>query len=105
MIKSLFNIVISAGSQFPPLCLDTWLKSQGTGKTRDPTIALIPHDMYVIGTQESALAEKDWINKVKSTLCDDLALSLHTVSEGLGLAWESLFHFSILLFRSRLVYL
>ena len=28
----------------------------------------IPHDLYVIGTQESSMQEKEWIDHLKSTL-------------------------------------
>lgn len=47
--------------------INSWLRCNGTGKLRDPQVlGVIPHDMYVIGTQESALTEKDWVNFVKN---------------------------------------
>ena len=40
----------------------------GMGKTRDGMLHPIPHDLYVIGTQESSMQEKEWIDHLKSTL-------------------------------------
>lgn len=31
-------------------------------------MGVIPHDLYVIGTQESSLTEKDWVNCLKAQL-------------------------------------
>ncbi|KAL4219720.1 Phosphatidylinositol 3 [Mactra antiquata] len=48
--------------------LSTWLKCTGSGKCRDRVLGVIPHDLYVIGTQESSMTEKDWVNTLKAGL-------------------------------------
>ncbi|KAL3848064.1 hypothetical protein ACJMK2_018947 [Sinanodonta woodiana] len=48
--------------------LTTWLKCSGAGKSRDRVLGVIPHDLYVIGTQETAMTEKDWVNTLKAGL-------------------------------------
>uniref|UniRef100_A0AAY4EV25 Inositol polyphosphate-related phosphatase domain-containing protein n=1 Tax=Denticeps clupeoides TaxID=299321 RepID=A0AAY4EV25_9TELE len=42
--------------------LASWFKCKGQGKTRDDTASQIPHDIYVIGTQEDPLGEKEWMD-------------------------------------------
>ena len=70
----------TSGSEPPPSNLGLWLKSQGQGKVRSLALGLIPHDMYVIGTQESSLYEKDWVNKIKVALQETLAQDMHVVN-------------------------
>lgn len=48
--------------------LSTWLKCTGAGRSRDRVLGVIPHDMYVVGTQESTMTEKDWVNTLKAGL-------------------------------------
>ena len=68
---------VISGSEVPPLSLGSWLKSQGIGKERSRAVGLIPHDLYVIGTQESALTEKDWVNRIKASLQETIAYDVH----------------------------
>ncbi|CAL8344474.1 phosphatidylinositol 3,4,5-trisphosphate 5-phosphatase 1 isoform X3 [Gadus morhua] len=56
------------GNAGPPQSLRSWFQSKGQGKTRDDTADHIPHDMYVIGTQEDPLGEKEWTDTVKNAL-------------------------------------
>ncbi|XP_022335405.2 phosphatidylinositol 3,4,5-trisphosphate 5-phosphatase 2A-like isoform X2 [Crassostrea virginica] len=64
---SVFVGTWNMGDSQPTASINSWLRCNGTGKSRDPQIlGVIPHDMYVIGTQESAMTEKDWVNFVKN---------------------------------------
>uniref|UniRef100_K1QQH2 phosphatidylinositol-3,4,5-trisphosphate 5-phosphatase n=1 Tax=Magallana gigas TaxID=29159 RepID=K1QQH2_MAGGI len=64
---SVFVGTWNMGDSQPMSSINSWLRCNGTGKLRDPQVlGVIPHDMYVIGTQESALTEKDWVNFVKN---------------------------------------
>ncbi|XP_046892955.1 phosphatidylinositol 3,4,5-trisphosphate 5-phosphatase 1 [Hypomesus transpacificus] len=56
------------GNAGPPQDISSWFQCKGQGKTRDDTADHIPHDIYVIGTQEDTLGEKDWVDTVKNTL-------------------------------------
>ncbi|KAG7267152.1 hypothetical protein CRUP_031863, partial [Coryphaenoides rupestris] len=48
------------GNAGPPHNIRSWFQCQGQGRTRDDTADHIPHDLYVIGTQEDPLGEREW---------------------------------------------
>ncbi|XP_051562601.1 phosphatidylinositol 3,4,5-trisphosphate 5-phosphatase 1-like isoform X2 [Myxocyprinus asiaticus] len=56
------------GNASPPHNITSWFQSKGQGKTHDDTANQIPHDIYVIGTQEDPLGEKEWIDNVRGAL-------------------------------------
>ncbi|XP_071011061.1 phosphatidylinositol 3,4,5-trisphosphate 5-phosphatase 1-like isoform X3 [Oncorhynchus clarkii lewisi] len=56
------------GNASPPHSIASWFQCKGQGKTRDDTADHIPHDIYVFGTQEDPLGEKEWIDTLKSAL-------------------------------------
>ena len=60
--------------------LQPWLKAQGVGKTRVSSLALEPHDLYAIGTQEAKVSERDWVNKLKRLLHNQFNIEFHLVS-------------------------
>uniref|UniRef100_UPI00398F58AF phosphatidylinositol 3,4,5-trisphosphate 5-phosphatase 1 n=1 Tax=Pristiophorus japonicus TaxID=55135 RepID=UPI00398F58AF len=69
----MINIFIGTwnmGNASAPVDIQSWFLSRGQGKTRDDTAADIPHDIYVIGTQEDTQGEKEWLELIKSTLKD-----------------------------------
>lgn len=68
------------GNANPPHNITSWLLSKGQGKTRDDTANQIPHDIYVIGTQEDPLGEKEWVDIVKGALRDITNFSFKQVS-------------------------
>lgn len=63
----------------PQMGLQSWLKSQGTGKTRLDYLSMEPHDMYAIGTQEAKVSERDWVNRVKKLLHNMFNVDFHLV--------------------------
>ncbi|XP_072733412.1 phosphatidylinositol 3,4,5-trisphosphate 5-phosphatase 2-like isoform X1 [Ciconia boyciana] len=56
------------GSTPPPRSLASWLTSRGLGRTQDETTACIPHDIYVIGTQENSLGDREWVEFLRASL-------------------------------------
>ncbi|XP_068599213.1 phosphatidylinositol 3,4,5-trisphosphate 5-phosphatase 1 [Brachionichthys hirsutus] len=56
------------GGVGPPHNISSWFQCKGQGKTRDDTADHIPHDLYVIGTQEDPLGEREWAETVKGVL-------------------------------------
>ncbi|KAG7228692.1 hypothetical protein INR49_008470 [Caranx melampygus] len=56
------------GNAGPPHNINSWFQCKGQGKTRDDTADHIPHDFYVIGTQEDPLGEREWADTVKGVL-------------------------------------
>lgn len=69
----------------PNYNLMPWLKSDGLGKKRNSTLGMLPHDVYVIGTQESSLSEKEWTNRLKMYLYDNFAEEFFVVWEMIGI--------------------
>ncbi|XP_043926521.1 phosphatidylinositol 3,4,5-trisphosphate 5-phosphatase 1 isoform X2 [Protopterus annectens] len=65
---TLFIGTWNMGDAPPPKCIDSWFLSKGQGKTRDETAPYIPHDIYVIGTQEDPQGEKEWVEILRTTL-------------------------------------
>ena len=55
----------------PAYNLVPWLRSDGIGKKRNSVLSMIAHDIYVIGTQESSVSEKDWILKFRALLLEN----------------------------------
>ncbi|XP_028300927.1 phosphatidylinositol 3,4,5-trisphosphate 5-phosphatase 1 isoform X2 [Gouania willdenowi] len=56
------------GNAGPPHNIKSWFQCKGQGKTQDDTAAHIPHDLYVIGTQEDPLGDREWTDHVKGAL-------------------------------------
>ncbi|KAM3838183.1 phosphatidylinositol 3,4,5-trisphosphate 5-phosphatase 1-like [Diretmus argenteus] len=56
------------GNASPTHNINSWFQCKGQGKTRDDTADHIPHDIYVIGTQEDPLGEKEWTDNLKNEL-------------------------------------
>ncbi|KAK2141790.1 hypothetical protein LSH36_1040g00029 [Paralvinella palmiformis] len=69
---SLYVGTWNMGNEPAPTDIHNWLLCQGCGKSRDKVLTVIPHDMYAIGTQESAMTEKEWIARLQRTLSDCL---------------------------------
>uniref|UniRef100_A0A8C2C705 phosphatidylinositol-3,4,5-trisphosphate 5-phosphatase n=1 Tax=Cyprinus carpio TaxID=7962 RepID=A0A8C2C705_CYPCA len=68
------------GNANPPPNITSWFQSKGQGKTHDDTASQIPHDIYVIGTQEDPLGEKEWIETVRGALRDITNISFKQVT-------------------------
>lgn len=73
------------GNAPPPKEITSWFLSKGQGKTRDDSADYIPHDIYVIGTQEDPLGEKEWLEILKHSLQEITSMTFKTVSRGSSL--------------------
>ncbi|XP_031979559.1 phosphatidylinositol 3,4,5-trisphosphate 5-phosphatase 2-like isoform X1 [Corvus moneduloides] len=73
------------GSTPPPRSLASWLTSRGLGRTQDETTACIPHDIYVIGTQENSLGDREWVEFLCASLKTLMAIDYRVVTA--GTAW------------------
>lgn len=58
------------GSVFPPKSVTSWFTSKGLGKTLDEATVTIPHDIYVFGTQENSMGDKEWVDFLRGALKD-----------------------------------
>ncbi|XP_062988465.1 phosphatidylinositol 3,4,5-trisphosphate 5-phosphatase 1 [Elgaria multicarinata webbii] len=68
------------GDAPPPKKISSWFLSKGQGKTRDDTADYIPHDMYVIGTQEDSLGEKEWQEILRQSLQEITSISFKVIA-------------------------
>ncbi|KAM9762605.1 phosphatidylinositol 3,4,5-trisphosphate 5-phosphatase 1 isoform 1-T1 [Menidia menidia] len=68
------------GNAGPPQNIDSWFQCKGQGKTQDDTADHIPHDLYVIGTQEDPLGEREWADTVKEVLRNITNISFKQVA-------------------------
>uniref|UniRef100_A0A4W6EHK8 phosphatidylinositol-3,4,5-trisphosphate 5-phosphatase n=1 Tax=Lates calcarifer TaxID=8187 RepID=A0A4W6EHK8_LATCA len=65
---SVFVGTWNMGGSPPPRSLQTWVTCCGLGHTPDESIALLPHDIYALGTQENPQGEREWTEHIKATL-------------------------------------
>lgn len=65
---SVFIGTWNMGDAPPPANFLSWLLCQGDGKQRDKNIPFLGYDLYVIGTQESSLSDRDWLTRVKKAI-------------------------------------
>uniref|UniRef100_A0A8B9MXD7 phosphatidylinositol-3,4,5-trisphosphate 5-phosphatase n=1 Tax=Accipiter nisus TaxID=211598 RepID=A0A8B9MXD7_9AVES len=64
----------------PPKKITSWFLSKGQGKTRDDTADYIPHDIYVIGTQEDPQGEKEWLETLRQSLQEITSISFKVIA-------------------------
>uniref|UniRef100_A0A8C3MHN4 phosphatidylinositol-3,4,5-trisphosphate 5-phosphatase n=1 Tax=Geospiza parvula TaxID=87175 RepID=A0A8C3MHN4_GEOPR len=68
------------GAAPAPKKITSWFLSKGQGRTRDDTADYIPHDIYVIGTQEDPQGEKEWLETLRQSLQEITSISFKVVS-------------------------
>ncbi|XP_019359298.1 PREDICTED: phosphatidylinositol 3,4,5-trisphosphate 5-phosphatase 1 isoform X2 [Gavialis gangeticus] len=68
------------GAAPPPKKITSWFLSKGQGKTRDDTADYIPHDIYVIGTQEDPQGEKEWLEILRQSLQEITSISFKVIA-------------------------
>uniref|UniRef100_A0A8C4GZT6 phosphatidylinositol-3,4,5-trisphosphate 5-phosphatase n=1 Tax=Dicentrarchus labrax TaxID=13489 RepID=A0A8C4GZT6_DICLA len=67
-VVSVFVGTWNMGGSPPPRSLQSWVTCCGLGHTPDESIALLPHDIYALGTQENPQGEREWTEHIKATL-------------------------------------
>uniref|UniRef100_A0A3P9NXA4 phosphatidylinositol-3,4,5-trisphosphate 5-phosphatase n=1 Tax=Poecilia reticulata TaxID=8081 RepID=A0A3P9NXA4_POERE len=65
---SVFVGTWNMGGSPPPRTLQSWVTCCGLGHTPDESTALLPHDIYALGTQENPQGEREWTEQIKATL-------------------------------------
>ncbi|OWF40904.1 Phosphatidylinositol 3,4,5-trisphosphate 5-phosphatase 2 [Mizuhopecten yessoensis] len=77
---SIFIGTWNMGDSQPLSGIAPWLRCKGCSKVKDPQVlSVIPHDLYVIGTQESAQTDKDWVNFLKKNIKSNFLLEVEVV--------------------------
>ncbi|XP_034739540.1 inositol polyphosphate phosphatase-like 1b [Etheostoma cragini] len=67
-VISVFVGTWNMGGSPPPRSLQSWVTCCGLGHTPDDSTALLPHDIYALGTQENPQGEREWTEQIKATL-------------------------------------
>ncbi|XP_073674371.1 phosphatidylinositol 3,4,5-trisphosphate 5-phosphatase 2A [Garra rufa] len=67
---SLFIGTWNMGGVPAPKSMGSWILSRGLGKTLDEMAVTIPHDIYVFGTQENSVCDKEWVETLRCALKD-----------------------------------
>ncbi|XP_044061448.1 inositol polyphosphate phosphatase-like 1b isoform X2 [Siniperca chuatsi] len=67
-VVSVFVGTWNMGGSPPPRSLQSWVTCCGLGHTPDESTALLPHDIYALGTQENPQGEREWTEHIKATL-------------------------------------
>lgn len=70
------------GSVPPPKNVTSWFTSKGLGKTLDEVTVTIPHDIYVFGTQENSVGDREWLDLLRGGLKELTDLDYRPVREG-----------------------
>ncbi|XP_069410681.1 phosphatidylinositol 3,4,5-trisphosphate 5-phosphatase 2 [Ovis canadensis] len=65
---SIFIGTWNMGSVPPPKTVTSWFTSKGLGKTLDEVTVTIPHDIYVFGTQENSVGDREWLDLLRGGL-------------------------------------
>ncbi|XP_063061086.1 phosphatidylinositol 3,4,5-trisphosphate 5-phosphatase 2A [Engraulis encrasicolus] len=65
---SVFIGTWNMGSVPPPKSVGSWLLCRGLGKTLDELTVAIPHDIYVFGSQENSVCEREWVDALRCAL-------------------------------------
>ncbi|XP_037635817.1 inositol polyphosphate phosphatase-like 1b isoform X1 [Sebastes umbrosus] len=67
-VISVFVGTWNMGGSPPPRNLQSWVTCCGLGHTPDDSTAMLPHDIYALGTQENPQGEREWTEHIKATL-------------------------------------
>ncbi|XP_014432967.1 phosphatidylinositol 3,4,5-trisphosphate 5-phosphatase 1 isoform X2 [Pelodiscus sinensis] len=68
------------GDAPPQKKITSWFLSKGQGKTRDDSADYIPHDIYIIGTQEDPQGEKEWLEILRKSLQEITNISFKVIA-------------------------
>lgn len=62
--------------------MTSWFTSKGLGKTLDEVTVAIPHDIYVFGTQENSVGDREWLDLLRGGLKELTDLDYRPVRRG-----------------------
>lgn len=79
---SVFIGTWNMGSVPPPKSVTSWFTSKGLGKTLDEVTVTIPHDIYVFGTQENSVGDREWLDLLRGGLKELTDLDYRPVRGG-----------------------
>uniref|UniRef100_A0A665U3Y0 phosphatidylinositol-3,4,5-trisphosphate 5-phosphatase n=1 Tax=Echeneis naucrates TaxID=173247 RepID=A0A665U3Y0_ECHNA len=77
---SIFIGTWNMGSVPSPKSVASWVLCRGLGKTLDEMTVTIPHDLYVFGTQENSVCEREWVESLRCMLKDQTELEYKPIA-------------------------
>ncbi|KAF7666066.1 hypothetical protein LDENG_00118300 [Lucifuga dentata] len=77
---SIFIGTWNMGSVPPPKSVASWVLCRGLGKTLDEMTVTIPHDLYVFGTQENSVCDREWVESLRATLKEQTELDYKPIA-------------------------
>uniref|UniRef100_A0A672FXH1 phosphatidylinositol-3,4,5-trisphosphate 5-phosphatase n=1 Tax=Salarias fasciatus TaxID=181472 RepID=A0A672FXH1_SALFA len=77
---SIFIGTWNMGSVPSPKSVASWVLCRGLGKTLDEMTVTIPHDLYVFGTQENSVCEREWVESLRAILKDQTELDYKPIA-------------------------
>lgn len=78
----MLSLSLSAGSVPAPKSMGSWILSRGLGKTLDEMAVTIPNDIYVFGTQENSVCDKEWVETLRCALKEYTEIDYKPVRDG-----------------------
>uniref|UniRef100_A0A8C5BDS3 phosphatidylinositol-3,4,5-trisphosphate 5-phosphatase n=1 Tax=Gadus morhua TaxID=8049 RepID=A0A8C5BDS3_GADMO len=77
---SIFIGTWNMGSVPAPKAMSSWVLCRGLGKTLDEMTVTIPHDLYVFGTQENSMCDREWVESIRAGLKDQTDLEYKPIA-------------------------
>ncbi|KAM4628251.1 phosphatidylinositol 3,4,5-trisphosphate 5-phosphatase 2A [Polymixia lowei] len=77
---SIFIGTWNMGSVPAPKSVGSWVLCRGLGKTLDEMTVTIPHDLYVFGTQENSVCDREWVESLRTTLKEQTELDYKPIA-------------------------
>ncbi|KAJ7995318.1 hypothetical protein DPEC_G00243310 [Dallia pectoralis] len=77
---SIFIGTWNMGSVPSPKLVGSWVLCRGLGKTLDEMTVTIPHDLYVFGTQENSVCDREWVDSLRAALKEHTELDYKPIA-------------------------
>lgn len=77
---SIFIGTWNMGSVPSPKSIASWVLCRGLGKTLDEMTVTIPHDLYVFGSQENSVCDREWVESLRTLLKEQTELDYKPIA-------------------------
>ncbi|KAM6946314.1 LOW QUALITY PROTEIN: phosphatidylinositol 3,4,5-trisphosphate 5-phosphatase 2A [Aplochiton taeniatus] len=77
---SVFIGTWNMGSVPSPKAVGSWVLCRGLGKTLDEMTVAIPHDLYVFGTQENSVCDREWAESLRLAVKEQTELDYKPIA-------------------------
>uniref|UniRef100_A0A3Q3WFZ8 phosphatidylinositol-3,4,5-trisphosphate 5-phosphatase n=1 Tax=Mola mola TaxID=94237 RepID=A0A3Q3WFZ8_MOLML len=77
---SIFIGTWNMGSVPSPKSVASWVLCRGLGKTLDEMTVTIPHDLYVFGSQENSVCDREWVETLRVVLKEQTELDYKPIA-------------------------